>query len=265
MNPAGPAPPLRVVIADDEGPARSYLSGLIEKEPALSLVAECAGGREAVEAVRRCRPDLLFLDVQMPEVDGFDVIAELGGEVPAQVIFVTAHDAHAVRAFEVHALDYLLKPFGRERFRKAVERALAAEAGQDALAPAPLAALLSGAGFPKRMLIKSGGRIHIRAVAELDWAEAEGNYVRLHFGADSFVQREKITDLEAQLDPTRFARPHRSMLVNLDRVRELRPVFHGDYVVVLRNGREITLGRPYRERFLAQMRGGSAGLSPAER
>ncbi len=253
---------LRVVLADDEAPAREYLASLIGTLPGLSLARQCANGREAVEAVRAEKPDLLFLDVQMPELDGFAVLTALGDDVPPGVIFVTAYDQHAVRAFEVHALDYLLKPFGPERFQKAVSRAREILASPEAaeIAGARLRELGQPGGsrspFLHRLLISHSGRIHFRQVSELDFVEAEGNYLRLHFGAESYLQRDKISALAARLDPVRFARPHRSFLVNIDRIRELRRSFHGEFIVVLKNGREFPLGKPYREAFLEQVSGG---------
>lgn len=251
---------VRVMLADDEQPAREYLASLIAVEPDLELVDQCANGREAVDSIRRARPDLLFLDVQMPELDGFEVLAELGDDLPPGVIFVTAFDQHAVRAFEVNALDYLLKPFGPERFRKAVRRAR--EILRSTEDPAPTAYRLRELAhnppvlspYLHRLLLLSTGRIQFRNVSELDWVESEGNYLRLHFGSESHLRRDKLSALEARLDPARFARPHRSFLVNIERIRELRRTINGDYIVVLKSGLEIPLGKPNREGFMAQIR-----------
>ncbi len=251
--------PLRVVLADDELLARKRLRLLLGDVFDTTIVAECANGREVVAAVREHRPQLLFLDIQMPELDGFEALAELGDDRPPGVIFVTAFDEHALRAFEYHALDYLLKPFGTARFEKALARARdiigspqeRAEQGERMLGLIQNAPTKSP--HLQRLILKSGGRIHFRNVAELDWAEAEGNYVRLHFGGESYLQRDKLSLLESRLDPRRFARPHRSVVVNIDRVRELRQVFHGDYIVVLKTGAEVPLGKQYRERFLQQV------------
>jgi two-component system, LytTR family, response regulator len=246
-----------IVIADDEPLARARVESLLRSQSDCEVVARCESGAETVATVRRVRPDILFLDVQMPGGDGFTVIEQLEGDVPPVVIFVTAFDQHALRAFEVHALDYLLKPFDAERFALAVDRAR----GQlNARGPAPggdariaelIRTLRDRPQHLERFAIRtSSGKIIFRRAAELDWAEADGNYVRLHFGRDSHLQRERLGALETQLDPARFARVHRSALINLERVREMRPTFHGDYIVVLESGAEITLGRNYRENVM---------------
>ncbi|MBS0657941.1 MAG: response regulator [Verrucomicrobia bacterium] len=257
MNSAGR--PWRVVVVDDEPHARDLLAALLAEHPDFALVGTCGDGRSALDRVEETSPDLLFLDVQMPELDGFEVVAALDECSPPLVVFVTAFDRHAVRAFEVHALDYLLKPFGPDRFLRALERARAV------LADAPLRCDLwtrsralalhapGASSYLQRLLLRESGRVFIRAVSELDFVESEGNYLRLHFGADSHLQREKLGLLEERLDPARFARCHRSYLVNLDRVRELRPAFHGNLSIVLRSGREIPLGRPYRDSFVGRL------------
>ncbi len=256
-----------VVIADDEPLARARLEKLLTSAPDFRVVAQAGSGSEAVKTVRRVRPDLLFLDVQMPGGDGFEVLRQLGAaDAPRAVVFVTAFDQHAVRAFEVHAADYLLKPYDAERFQLALDRVRARlrnggsglddrlrallESLQTGLPASPLAPV----AYLERIAIKpAAGRIIVRRVGELDWIEADGNYVRLHFGKESHLQREKLGSLEAQLDPGKFARVHRSAVVNLDRIRELRQAFHGDYVIVLQNGAEVALGRQHREEFLRKI------------
>ncbi|HET6204972.1 MAG TPA: response regulator [Planctomycetota bacterium] len=243
---------LRVLLVDDEPLARERLGTLLREEPDVEIVGECAGGREAIEAIRRERPDLVFLDVQMPEVDGFGVLEGLGGETAPAVIFVTAYEEHALRAFEVHALDYLLKPFDRRRFREALERARARVENRgtegfdgrlrallECLPPRPL----------ERFPVKAGGRIVFVRAEEIDFVEANGNYVRLRVGGKGHLLRETMASLEGRLDPARFVRIHRSTIVNLDRVRELEPLFHGDYAVRLRDGTRLTMSRGYRARL----------------
>ena len=263
----------RVVIADDEPLARARVESLLRAESDCEVAAKCESGAETVATVRRVRPDILFLDVQMPGGDGFTVLEKLGMDVPPVVVFVTAFDQHALRAFEVHALDYLLKPFDAERFARAVERARAqfagrgGAAGSDARITELIRTLRERPQHLERFAIRTtAGKIILRRVADLDWAEADGNYVRLHFGRESHLQRERLGALETQLDPARFIRVHRSALINLDRVRELKPSFHGDYLVVLESGAEMTLGRNYRDQVMDRLAGvaGPAGNSKSE-
>ncbi|HMO64659.1 MAG TPA: LytTR family DNA-binding domain-containing protein [Verrucomicrobiota bacterium] len=248
---------MRVVIADDEPLARERIEQLLAACSDMEIAATAGDGRAAVEAVRAHRPDLLFLDVQMPELDGFGVLAELGADAPPAVIFCTAYDQFALNAFEVHALDYLLKPFDEERFTQALDRARRQPArpagGPDPLA-ARLAALLESVrpGPPAggdRLAVRSEGRVVLVKLADIDWVEAADNYVNLHVGRDSHLMRETMNHLEQRLDPARFARISRSTIVNLDRIRELQPMFHGDYTVVLRDGTKLALSRNYRERL----------------
>ena len=245
---------LRVLIVDDEPLARERLRVLLRDAPEVQVVGECGDGRRALAAIRRRRPDLLFLDVQMPELDGFAVLRALDPtELPA-VIFVTAYDRYALRAFEVHALDYLLKPFDRERFHRALARARTQiERDRRGTLDARLLALLEdlrpGRKRLERLVVKDGGRVFFLRAEEIDWVEAQGNYARLHIGRETHLVRETMARLEAGLDPKQFARIHRSTIVNLERVRELLPDFHGDSVVVLRDATRLTLSRGYRERF----------------
>ncbi len=240
---------LRTLIVDDEPLARERLRTLLAAEPDVVLAGECGNGREAADAIRRHGPDLVFLDVQMPGWNGFEVIREVGVARMPAVVFVTAYDEYALGAFDVHAVDYLLKPFDAARFREALRRARARAVGGDG---AGRMAALVGDGSPppgraERLAVKSAGGISFVRVDELDYAEACGNYVRLHCGAARHLIRETMSALEARLDPTRFARVHRSALVNLERVKELHPLFHGDWEIVLAGGARLTLTRHHRE------------------
>jgi two-component system LytT family response regulator len=245
---------IRTFIVDDEPLARQRLRRLLETEADIEVAGECADGRQAVAALRQDLPDLLFLDVQMPLLDGFGVLEELGAEHMPVVIFVTAYDRYALRAFEVHALDYLLKPFDRERFRKALERARAQlRRHQHQEVNQRLLALLADVRETRkpldRLVIKSGGRVCFVRTEEIDWIEAAGNYLRLHVGPEVHLLRETMSRLESRLDPRQFPRIHRSTMVNLERIQELQPSFHGDFIVVLRDGTELTLSRGYREKL----------------
>jgi two-component system LytT family response regulator len=247
---------IRTLIVDDERHARQKIRALLSTEADVEIVRECANGDEAIKAIRESRPDLIFLDVQMPGRNGFDVIAEAGEEA-RHVIFVTAFDQYAVRAFEVQALDYLLKPFDRERFARAMQRARAQLQDGDGLQE-KLLALAKVVGEQQtrsavldRLMIRAGGRITFLRVGEVDWIEAADNYVRVHAGRESHLIRETMTHLESQLDKRRFVRVHRSAIVNVDAIVEIRALFHGDYAIRLRTGAEIPLGRSYRERLEA--------------
>jgi two-component system, LytTR family, response regulator len=258
------AAPLRIVIADDEPTARATLRLLLARRPDVAVLAECADGAATVAAVRACRPQLLFLDVQMPEMDGFEVLAELAPEEMPAVILVTAYDEHAIRAFEVHALDYLLKPFSDERFERALDRARReiAEHGLAELArrirglvdgaPARPAAA-EGEPGPGRLLVPQTGRTQVVDVNEIDWIEAADYCVQLHAGKRSYLLRRPLSDLEAELDPARFVRIHRSTIVNVARVREIRPQFKGDAVVDLADGTELRVSRNRRGSLLAAL------------
>jgi two-component system LytT family response regulator len=244
--------PIRAVIVDDEPLGRTVIREMLRGEAGIELVGEAANGHEALAVLSRVRPDLLFLDVQMPEVDGFDVLGAL--DTLPLVIFVTAYDQYAVRAFEVHALDYLLKPFDRERFGQAVRRAKEhlRRARQTAISERILALLEAQKAqtpYRERLVIKQQGRVFFLKTDEIDWIEAEGNYVKLHVKQAAHLLRETLSHLEAQLDPHRFVRIHRSQLVNLDRIRELQPWSHGEYRVLLHDGTELTLSRNYRDRL----------------
>jgi two-component system LytT family response regulator len=243
--------PVRVLLVDDEPLARTMLREMLKDDPDTEIVGESVNGREALEAIRQHAPDLIFLDVQMPELGGFDVLAALGKQIP-NVIFVTAYDQYAVRAFEVNALDYLLKPFDKDRFDTAWQRAKAQimrerNGGTDQRILALLEELKAGNKYLERLVIKGGGRIYFLETDEIDWIEAEGNYVSVHSGKKSHLLRETISSLESKLDPKKFVRIHRSSIIRLDRIQELQPWFHGEYRIILLDGTQLTLSRNHRD------------------
>ena len=241
---------LRALIVDDETVARRRIRRLLAAEPDVVVAGECADGAAAVEAMIAQRPHLVFLDVQMPELDGFGVLRRMDPATLPAIIFVTAFDAYALRAFEVHAIDYLLKPFTRERFRLALDRAR--ERIRRATVDAGLAsftvALRSRPRYLSRLSVRAAGRIIVVDLATVDWIEAADNYVRLHAGSREYLLRETLGRLEERLDPERFVRIHRSAMVQVDRISELHPASHGDMEVVLRNGTVLTLSRTWRDR-----------------
>ncbi|HKG95743.1 MAG TPA: LytTR family transcriptional regulator DNA-binding domain-containing protein [Gemmatimonadaceae bacterium] len=259
-------PPIRTLIVDDEALARRGLRTLLRDDPEVEVVGECRDGREAVAAIRERRPELVYLDVQMPALDGFAVIDAVGVEAMPAVVFVTAYDEHALRAFEVHALDYLLKPFDRDRFARSLDRA---KRLVRAAAPAPssgdLAALLrdlraappAPPRYAERLLVKHDGRIYFVPAADVDWVEAAGNYLRIHAGAERHLLHETMNALEERLDPARFVRVHRSAIVNVDRIREIQPWFHGGLVIILKTGARVTASRTYKDRLLSLGHSGS--------
>ncbi len=237
-----------------EPPCENDCARLLEADPVIATVGECGDGRQAVTDVQELRPDLVFLDVQMPVLNGFGVLQALETTTLPVVIFVTAHDRYAVKAFEVHALDYLLKPFDRSRFGVALERAKAQiRQGSAAALNVRLQEMLQTTPGRRqgaeRLMVKSSGRISFVRIEDIDWIEAAGNYVRLHVGKEDHLLRETLTALEKKLDPARFVRIHRSTIVNLDRIRELQPAFHGDYIIVLKDGAELALSRSCRDKL----------------
>jgi two-component system LytT family response regulator len=279
---------MRVLIVDDEPIARRRISRLLKLEDDVEVVDEVGSGADAVTAIKEMHPDLVFLDVQMPDKDGFAVVNELGADTMPAIVFVTAYNEYAVKAFDVNAIDYILKPFDPERFRSAFARARtqleqksSAEAGRrikalleevlgedraTALAASANGAatgnggarLLAPAAPPRartldRLMVKHDGRVYFVKVSDVDWFEAAGNYVRVHVGRVSHLIRETMHGIESQLDPNQFARIHRAVIVNLDRIRELQPWFAGDYIVILRDGRQLKLSRTYREALQARM------------
>jgi two-component system LytT family response regulator len=243
---------LRALVVDDELLGRQIIREMLEDHPEVELVGECVNGFEAIKAIREHAPDLIFLDVEMPELNGFEVLEALRTERMPLVIFVTAYDQYAVRAFEVHAFDYLLKPFDRERFETSLQRAKMQTARQkngdyDQRILALLEELKAESKYLERLVIKAEGRVFFLDTEDIYWIEAEGNYVRVHNGKKTYLLRETVSSLESQLDPKKFLRIHRSAIVKIDRIQELQPWFHGEYRVILHNGTQLTLSRNYRE------------------
>jgi two-component system, LytTR family, response regulator len=247
---------IRTIIVDDEGPARARIRQLLKPEADFTVIGECANGGLAVELIQREKPDLAFLDVQMPRLSGLEVcqrVAAAGTPLP-MVIFVTAYDAYALKAFEVHAIDYLLKPFDQERFNQALTHARRQFThSRQAAAQTQLAAMLEdlapGSRKPERLVFKENGRIVFIRPESIDWVEADGNYIRLHGREGSHYVRETLANLETQLPAERFMRISRSIIVNLDRVKELEPMFYGDYSVILQDGSRLSMSRTYRDRL----------------
>jgi two-component system LytT family response regulator len=268
-------PKIRTLVVDDEPAARRGVRLLLERDPDVLVTGEAASGAEAVKKIVEEKPDLVFLDVQMPEMNGFKVLDAVGARHAPAVIFVTAYDQHALQAFEVNAVDYLLKPFEDQRFWSAVNRAKAelqrrqTDALSDKLnhllsylhtvTPLPTAASSDTPGATEtvtreRILLKSGGEIYFLKADEIDWIEAEGDYMKFHAGGRAHLLRETMGRLEDKLDPKRFIRIHRSTIVNIDRVKKLSPSFAGEYAVILADGTKLRLSRGYHERLQELMK-----------
>lgn len=260
----------RTVIVDDEPVARRGIRLLLERDDTVEIVGEAAGGAEAAELIKRAKPDLVFLDVQMPGCDGFEALAKVGNAAAPAVVFVTAYDEHALRAFEVNAVDYLLKPYDDVRFGAALQRAKSevrrrsAEAVNVTLTQQLLDYLRQNGGRADanareenagdRILIKSSGEIFFLKAEEIDWIEAEGDYMKFHVAGRAHLMRETMARLEARLDPKRFIRIHRSTIVNIDRLRKLSPSFAGEYAVILHDGTKLKLSRGYHDRIATLMK-----------
>lgn len=249
---------INVIIVDDEALARQRLINLIQPHPDIKIIAECKNGFEAVETIEKHQPDLVFLDVQMPEMNGFEVLTRLGSADLPVVIFVTAFDDYAVKAFEIHALDYLLKPFDRERFDAALMRARAEierERGGD-VSRRLISLLQQNTGktppqYTERISVKKGESFLFLRVEEIDWIEAEANYVRIHVGKESYLLRCTISNMEKSLDPEKFIRIHRSTIVKIDSIKEIYPWIQvGEYALSLKSGQQLTISRGYREQFV---------------
>jgi two-component system, LytTR family, response regulator len=242
---------IRAAVVDDEPMARSNLRVLLGRDPEVELVSECGSGAEALREIRKKKPELVFLDVQMPECDGFDVLEQLGGDLPAALVFVTAYDQYALQAFEAGALDYLLKPFDNARFERALRRA------KERI----------GQGRParvSRIAIKNAGEVLFLKIAEIDWIEAADYYVCLHVGAKTHLLRRSMAEVEKELDAGMFCRIHRSAIVNLERVRRLENGEDGGAEVVLSTGERLRLSRRYRREVQERMSGGDFGKSGME-
>jgi two-component system LytT family response regulator len=239
---------IRAFVVDDEPPARANLTVLLRHDPEIQLIGECGSGMEALAEIRSKKPELVFLDVQMPECDGFDVLEMLGSDLPPAVVFVTAYDQYALRAFEAGALDYLLKPFDNARFERAITRAKERIwRGEDISRKA------------ERLAIKSAGQISFLNISEIDWIEAADYYACLHMGTRTHLLRRSMSELEQDLDPSAFCRIHRSAIVNLDRVRTLELNEEGEYDVLLGTGTRLRLSRRYRKELQSRLGLASAG------
>lgn len=231
---------IRAVVVDDDGLARKQLSGFLSAEPDVEIVGVCSAGREAIALLKRSSPDVVFLDVQLPDTGGFEVLEALGPEDAPLVVFVTEHGQYAAHAFELGVIDYLLKPFDTRRLRLALAR-VRKDLGRDDRAPA------IGFGPPlDRVMIKDRGRIYFIRTAEIDWIESADNYVRIHVAKEVHLMRSSLKDFGASLDAGRFARVHRCTIVNLDRVREIQPGIGRDHIVILEDGTRLKLGHRYR-------------------
>ncbi|WP_257303354.1 LytR/AlgR family response regulator transcription factor [Geothrix campi] len=244
---------LRALVVDDEMLARQRIRHLLRRSTDIELVGECSNGLEAVKAIEDQAPDLVFLDIQMPELDGFGVVEAVGPDRMPPTLFITAYDQHALKAFEVHALDYLLKPFSPERFHQALERArrwcLRTPSEKAPDMEALLASLREERPWVDRLLVRQGDRHVLVRTSALQWIEAEDNYVRLHVEGTSHLLRQTMASLLARLDPAQFRRIHRSAIVNLDCIKEFQPWTGGDHLVIMRDGTKLTLSRTFREQF----------------
>jgi two-component system LytT family response regulator len=236
------------MIVDDEELARNLLREMLADHPEIEIIAECANGFEAVKAAAQRKPDLLFLDVQMPKLDGFEVLELIGGDLA--VIFVTAYDTYAMRAFEVHAVDYLLKPFGKDRFEAALGRAQG-RLGEKRPAPAELAVAAYPSHHLERIVVRDGARVHIIPVAKLDYAEAQDDYVLLAAAGKTYLKQQTISNLEACLDPRQFIRIHRSYIVNVERVAKMEPYSKDSRIAVLHDGKQLPVSRAGYQRLTA--------------
>jgi two-component system LytT family response regulator len=242
VAPTAPQPKIRTIVVDDEPLARANVSVLLRRDPAIEILSECGSGHEALQEIRDRKPDLVFLDVQMPECDGFDVLELLGCDLPPAIVFVTAYDQYALRAFEAGALDYLLKPFDNLRFDRALERAKQKIAGSK-----------DQPRRTERLAIHNAGEVTFLDVAQIDWIEAADYYAALHVGPRTHLLRRSLADLEQDLDPAAFCRIHRSTIVNLQRVQGLKLGEDGDYTVQMKDGVHLRLSRRYRKEVRARL------------
>ncbi len=245
---------IRALIADDEALARKFIRRMLKDDRDVEIVGECSNGKEAVAMIRKENPDLVFLDVQMPEMDGFAVLEAIRIERMPEIIFATAYEQYAIRAFELHALDYLLKPFDQARFKEAIKhakerfRSLRQNDGRMQIS-ALLDSIKSKPQYLDRLVIKAGGRITFLSTREINWIEADDKYVHLHTSKARPMVRQTLSAMEAQLDPAKFRRVHRSAIVNVERIAELQPLFSGEYSILLQDGTKLTLSRNYRDKL----------------
>jgi two-component system LytT family response regulator len=249
--------PIRVLIVDDERSSRRVIRFHVEKQHGFEVIGESVSGREAIAAIQDQMPDLVLLDVQMPDLTGFEVLEAVGQHMPA-FIFITAYDDHAVRAFEVHALDYLVKPIQGKRLSKALQRVRTGiDGGSGHLLSANVRALLDSLkkeqNYLDRLVIKQSGRVSFLDVKDIDWIEADDNYVKLHAGEHTHLLLVTMSKLESRLDPQEFLRIHRSIIVNLSRIKEINHLFHGEYNIILKDGTRLNSGRIYRKNLQAIM------------
>jgi two-component system, LytTR family, response regulator len=248
--------PIRALIADDEALARKFIRRMLRDDHDVEIVGECSNGKEAVAMIRKQNPDLVFLDVQMPEMDGFAVLESIGVERLPEIIFTTAYEQYAIRAFELHALDYLLKPFDQARFKDAIKhakerfRSERQNEGRTQMS-ALLESIKNKSQYLDRLMIKASGRITFLSTDEINWIEADDKYVHLHTGKISPMVRQTLSAMETQLDPKKFRRIHRSIIVNVERIKELQPLFNGEYSVTLEDGTKLTLSRTYKDRLFS--------------
>jgi two-component system LytT family response regulator len=247
-------PRIRALIADDELLARKFIRRMLKQDPEIEIVAECGNGAEAVAIIRKEKPDLVFLDIQMPEMNGFAVLDAVKLEHLPEIIFTTAYESYAIRAFELHALDYLLKPFDQVRFKAALKYAKERfHSQQEEEKRLQIGTLLESIRaqqqYLDRVIIRADGRITFLQTREIDWLEADDKYVHLHTGKGTRMVRQTLSAIEEQLDPRKFVRVHRSAMVNTDRIKELQPLFNGEHSVILEDGTRLTLSRKYKEKL----------------
>lgn len=249
---------IKALIADDELLARKFIRRLLKQDPEVEIVAECSNGKEAAEMIRKHKPDLVFLDVQMPEMDGFAVLDAVGLDQLPEIIFTTAYESYAIRAFELHALDYLLKPFDQIRFKAAMKHARERlhshppEEGRLQLGTL-LESIKAQQQHLERIIIRADGRITFLNTREIDWIEADDKYVHLHTAKGTRMVRQTLSAMEAELDPAKFFRIHRSAIVNIERIRELQPLFNGEHSVLMDNGTKLTLSRSHKDKLFERL------------
>ena len=245
---------IRVVIADDEVLARKFIRRMLKQDPEVEIVAECGNGAETVAMIRKEKPDLVFLDVQMPEMNGFAVLDAVKLDHLPEIIFTTAYESYAIRAFELHALDYLLKPFDQVRFKAALKYAKERfhshhEEEKRLQIGTLLESIRAQQQYLDRVIIRTDGRITFLQTREIDWLEADDKYVHLHTGKGTRMVRQTLSAMEEQLDPRKFVRVHRSAMVNTDRIKELQPLFNGEHSLILEDGTRLTLSRKYKDKL----------------